>query len=207
MSDQSSSAAGSCKINWRKIAEFEGNAASGYVPMDRSGNIIGESGVTIGMGIDLGAFDETALDALGLQLSLNEKLRPYLGLKRTAAIDKLEKAPLRLTLEEVDTLNAAIQAAQVAPLQRAYDAAVGPDGPRFDNLPEPARTVIASVKFQWGNIWHRVDNANIVSFWRAAVAQDWRQMETVLRGWTPATYHTRRNAEADCLRPLLSADA
>jgi hypothetical protein len=196
-----------CKINWRKIGEFEGNTLTGYVPRDRNGNVLGASGVTIGMGVDLGALDERVLEALDLSVSLEEKLRPYLGLKRDAAVDKLKAMPLKLSADEVEPLNAAVQVAQVTALQRAYDVAIGPDGMRFGELPEPAQTVIASVKFQWGSIWHRADNANIVSFWRAAIARDWRQMEAVLRGWTPTTYHTRRNAEADYLRPLLSADA
>lgn len=195
--------AGSCNINWRKIGEFEGCRLKGYVPKDKTGDVLGESGVTIGMGVDLGALDETALDALGLATALNQTLRPYLGLKQGAAVEKLTSAPLQLSADEVDELNAAVQLAQIGTLRLAYDHAVGSDAVRFEDLPEPAQTVIASVKFQWGNIWHRVDNANIVNFWHAAVAQDWRQMETVLRDWTPATYRTRRNAEADYLRRLL----
>jgi len=206
MSDQRSSVLSTCKINWHKIAEFEGNALTGYVPKDKSGNLLGASGVTIGVGVDLGALDEKALDALVLSASLRKKLEPYVGLTRTAAVEKLETAALRLTADEAVTVNAAVQSAQVGMLRRAYDHAAGGDSVHFDDLPEPAQTVIGSVKFQWGNIWYRPDNVNIVRFWNAAIARDWRQMEVVLRGWTPATYRTRRNAEADYLRPLLSAE-
>lgn len=191
------------KINWRKIGEFEGNRVEGYVPAQH-GVPLGHSGVTIGMGVDLGSMTEGSLDALDIAQTLKDKLRPYLGLRGAAAQEKLKANALRLDQEEVDKLNAAVQKSQIDALRKEYDAAMGPSGTKFDGLPEPAQTVIASVKFQWGDIWHH-PNPEVQKFWKAAVAQDWAAAHAVLRQWTPGTYRTRRNAEAAYLAPLITA--
>jgi len=192
------------KIDWRMIGALEGNACDGYVP-SQGGVPLGASGVTIGMGCDLGALDQSALDALGLPPPLKDALEPYLGCKGAAAQDVLAAAPLHLAAEDVDRLDAAVQSAQIEALRRAYDEAAGLDGAAFDDLPPAAQTVIASVKFQWGNIWSaKHKSATVRAFWRAAVARDWRGMQAVLRGWTPATYKTRRDTEADYLAAAIA---
>jgi hypothetical protein len=191
-------------IDWRMIGALEGKALDGYVPC-RGGVPLGASGVTIGMGCDLGALDQPALDALELPEPLEDALKPYLGCKGVAAQNVLAAAPLHLAPEQVDRLNAAVQSAQVGALRRAYDEAVGPDGTVLDDLPAAAQTVIVSVKFQWGNIWSaRHKSAAVREFWRAATARDWLRMQAVLRGWTPATYKTRRDKEADYLAAAIT---
>ena len=192
------------KINWRKIGELEGNRLDGYVPAQH-GVPLGHSGVTVGMGVDLGSMKEGSLDALDIAQTLKNKLRPYLGLQGAAAQKKLKTDALRLDQDEIDQLNAAVQRSQIDALRRKYDAAVGPDGIKFNDLPEPAQTVIASVKFQWGDIWHH-KNPEVQRFWTAAVAQDWAVLHAVLRQWTPGAYRTRRNAEADYLALLAARD-
>ena len=187
------------------IGELEGNALDGYVP-SRGGVPLGASGVTIGMGCDLGALDRKALDALDLPQPLEDALQPYLGRKGVDARNILAAAPLHLAPEEVDGLNAAVQSAQIDALRRAYDKAVAPDGAGFDELPEAAQTVIASVKFQWGNIWSaKHKSAAVRTFWQAATGGDWRKMQAVLRDWTPATYKTRCDKEADHLAAIAVA--
>lgn len=193
------------RIDWRLIGGLEGNLLDGYVP-SRGGVPLGASGVTIGMGCDLGALDQKALDALDLPQPLRDALAPYLGRKGVDAQNTLAAAPLHLAPDDVDRLNAAVQRMQVDALRRAYDKAAGAQGARFDDLPAAVQTVIASVKFQWGNIWSaRHKSAAVRAFWRTAVARDWRGMQRVLRGWIPATYKTRRDKEADYLDAALAA--
>ncbi|HKX07311.1 MAG TPA: pesticin C-terminus-like muramidase [Stellaceae bacterium] len=190
-------------VNWAKIGEWEGNRLRGYVPENAYGSVLGVSGVTIGMGVDLGQMDPSALDALDITPSLKETLSPYLGLKGDAALEALQ-APLTITQNESDHLNAAVQAAKVDLVRQRYDAAVGSDGARFDDLPEAAQTVITSVAFQWGSIWARSSPPDIPMFWQAVISRDWEKTISVLRGWAlkpwhGAIYRTRRNAEADYL--------
>ena len=190
-------------VNWAKIGEWEGNRLTGYVPRNADGSVLGVSGVTIGMGVDLGQLDASDLDALEIAPPLKETLRPYLGLQGDAATAALE-IPLTLGQDAVDQLNAAVQAAKVDLVRQRYDAAVGSDGTRFDDLREAARTVITSVAFQWGSIWARSSPPDIPLFWQAVISRDWEKTISVLRGWAPkpwrgAIYRTRRNAEADYL--------
>ena len=73
----------------------------GYVPA-RPGNFrgapgqnpddyaaIGNSGVTIGTGIDLGTYTADQMSAYGLPEGLVNPLRPYMGLHKSSAIAKL----------------------------------------------------------------------------------------------------------------------
>lgn len=194
------------KVNWQMIGQLEGNKLAGYVPA-RNGVALGRSGVTIGMGVDLGQMDRESLDAVDVSPSVKERLRPYLALKGATAQAKLKSEPLRLSQDDVDRLNAAVQKAQIGELRRRYDEAVGADGTKFDALPEQAQTVIASVKFQNGNIWAATHkNANVRKFWKAATARDWAAMQSVLRAWTPRTYRTRRDKEAAYLDPIVSQE-
>jgi hypothetical protein len=191
------------RVNWAKIGAWEGNRLQGYVPQDRDGAVLGASGVTIGMGIDLGQMDQNALAGLDIALHLKDRLTPYLGLAGTAAKIALQ-APLTLSQDEVDQLNAAVQEARVKLVRERYDAAVSPAGVGFDDLPACAQTVIASVAFQWGSIWARSSPPDIPMFWQAVVSRDWEKASAVLRDWAPkpwrgAIYRTRRLSEADYL--------
>jgi GH24 family phage-related lysozyme (muramidase) len=192
-----------CTVNWAKIGEWEGNRLTGYLPTDSGGNVLGVSGITIGMGVDLGQMDSCALDALDIAQALKETLKPYLGLKSDAALEALQ-VPLTITQDESDQLNAAVQTAKVHLVRQRYDAVVGPNAIEFDHLPEPAQTVITSVAFQWGSIWARSSPPDIPMFWNAVTRQDWAKAAAVLRDWAPkpwrgAIYRTRRLSEADYL--------
>lgn len=84
----------------------------GYVPTHRSGankgQAIGRSGVTIGIGCDLGGRSEDDLLRLGLPAALIEKLTPYLGKRRREAQQALAARPLQLSQEEAAMPSAAI---------------------------------------------------------------------------------------------------
>jgi len=70
------------QIDFDFISKLEGGAATkGYVP-DAKGS---KSGVTISVGFDLGARNESDLKSLRLSKGLTDKLKPYLGLKGTVA--------------------------------------------------------------------------------------------------------------------------
>ena len=61
------------------------SSPAGYVPTDSTGKAIDNSGVTIGVGFDLGQHNEGDLRRMGFNKSLITKLKPYLGLKGSAA--------------------------------------------------------------------------------------------------------------------------
>lgn len=75
-------------VDWDVIEEFEGNIAFGYaIPKDE------KSGITIGMGFDLGQHSIQQIDEMPFPENLRVKLRPYAGLVGAAARNTLYLAP------------------------------------------------------------------------------------------------------------------
>ena len=72
------------------IKQNEGKAISkGYIPKNTDGSVMGQSGVTIASGFDLGQQDITSIS--GLPKDLQDKLIPYLGAKKDKALSKLKE--------------------------------------------------------------------------------------------------------------------
>lgn len=87
------------------LLNFEGTKSTSYVPTSGK-KVIGNSGVTIGKGLDLGQQNESSIDALGLSDTLATKLKDsgYLGVKGAAAL-KAHTNPIILTSDEEKELN------------------------------------------------------------------------------------------------------
>jgi Bacterial toxin homologue of phage lysozyme, C-term len=182
-------------IDWTFIGTLEGQSIlKGYVP-NASGS---DSGVTIATGCDLGQLTPAKLDGFDIPAALKTRLRPYLGLRRQAAQDFLDDHPLEITAAEADALDAAVRAPIVDQLRSFYDGAVAPGAARFDDLPDAAQTVIASVAFQYGSGL----KTRTPHFWATVVAQDWPKAIAELRNFGDH-YPTRRNKEADYLANAL----
>jgi hypothetical protein len=78
----------------------EGNKNEGYVPSKNSG-------VTIGLGFDIGQHSVSDLERMGFSSSIISKFTPYVNKKGNKAENALEKDPIELSdseLEEVNTL-------------------------------------------------------------------------------------------------------
>ena len=115
----------------------------GFVP-SRDGNVIGNSGVTVGTGIDLGKQGERELRSLGVNQQLIDKVKPYLGVTGKAAVDLVTSKPLSLTRNEVDILNNAY-------LTRDVSSIIGSIGEeRYMSLEPEAKTVILSLVRNFG---------------------------------------------------------
>jgi len=84
-------------IDWNFIAEREGSSLIGYVP-NADGS---KSGVTIASGFDLGARNE--FDIKDLPLSIQKKIKPYLGLKGQPAVELAKK--LKITPKEAKAID------------------------------------------------------------------------------------------------------
>jgi hypothetical protein len=72
----------------------------GYVPTD-------QSGVTIGIGIDLGQQTKKGLEKLDIDSTIIRKIEPYLGLTSISQLDKkkLKASNLKLTAKEAEQLS------------------------------------------------------------------------------------------------------
>ncbi len=92
-----------------------------------------------------GARDEKDLQRLGFTPTLINKLKPYLGMKSTDAVNFVRKKPLLISKPEADAIDKAAKNSITALLIRKYNAAIKPPQKAFVFLRKEAQTVIASV--------------------------------------------------------------
>lgn len=183
------------------LGRFEGaGLVRGYIPTGRDGAALGNSGVTIGTGIDLGQQTQAGLLAMGVPAGVVTKLLPYIGLRRQSAVDKLALRPLELSPAEVEQLDAAVVSACVAEVAAHFDAQAGADGGPgesglFAGLPKNVQAVLVSLRYQLGF-------GGFPRTWRMIVDDDREaaveELETPAR-WG-GRYVKRRRAEAALLR-------
>ena len=180
-------------IDFNFISEREGGRhTEGYVPL------AGQSGVTIGTGIDIGQWDSTGLQNMGVSQDLIDLFEPYLGLTRDDAEEYLNNNPLTITDEQAAELDENFMQNYFQPLINNYNAA---SDVNYEDLPTEAQTVIASVAYQYGT-----DLASATpNFWQQVTTQDWQAGVDNLRGFGD-DYSTRRNIEAHLLDDLLEEE-
>lgn len=180
----------------------------GYIPA-RPGNfygnanqnpdaytVIGVSGVTIATGCDLGQTDAATLQSYGLPLAIVNQLRPYLGLKSSAAIAKLSALPLTIAPDTAALLDECVHAGYLQRyVAQAYQKAAGTS---FYALPKQAQAVVFSVCYQKGCGGVRRDWPKL---WGYLTTQNWCAAAKELRtGFTQ--YKLRRKIEGDLLQEL-----
>ena len=207
-------------IDMRKIAEvlnrpgFEGpQQLRGYIPCNLSGGgtanyyggdhperyiPMGISGVTVGTGVDLGQTDAASLAGMGVEETLIERLRPWLGRRQRDAVNALHAAPLVLAAADADALDAAMLGHHVKKISARYDRDAGAGA--FAELPWQAQAVIVSIQYQRGvNSPYKYPNT-----WAALVRRDWADAARRLKTgsfWTG--YQQRRALEGRLLEELL----
>jgi hypothetical protein len=175
-------------IDLKFLESVEGNLSYGYVPT-RNGVPIGNSGVTIGIGIDLGQHSNfEAKNDWRLPPEMILKFMPYFSVCREKAQKILADFPLKLSDSEVETLNSCVVGAFERTLRARYNLA---SKVKYDDIPLSARTVLFSIQWQFGGF------STHKELWRAAIVQDWVCVIKALRKDTE--YTTRRKLEADYL--------
>jgi len=108
---------------------LEGNVSEGYVPKGRS-----NSGVTVGIGFDVGQHNPSDLEKMGLNTSLIAKLTPYLKKKGQAARDVLETVPLKLTEPEMEEVNKLALRSKYEKFEKNY--------PEYANIPDAGKRAV-----------------------------------------------------------------
>lgn len=164
---------------------------------------MGVSGVTIGIGVDLGQQTEHQLRKWGVSEALLRKLQPYIGLPDKAACVALQKQPLTLTEEEAHELTYAEQRGYMDEVvQPTWDYQYASKG-KFETLPWQAQCVIFSLVYQlgWGGLRRRgkYTLAALVNHdWPRAIAN----LQSGAKGWD-GEYHERRYQEGTLLKGAL----
>lgn len=154
------------------------------------------AGVTVGIGVDLGAQSSQGLLAMGVPQALVDKLQPFLGLHGTDAVNALNAAnaasgsPFTLTAEEDAQLNNAVLNKYFNSAGSAYDGASA----KFDlsQLPWQAQTVLADLWYNMGDL--RVAAPN---FWQQMTSGDWQGAYNNLMDFTKKDDRLRERAQAD----------
>jgi GH24 family phage-related lysozyme (muramidase) len=185
-------------IDWNFISQFEGGQRlEGYIPAGH-----GKSGVTIATGFDIGQRSVVDLERLPIPPSLTARLRPYALLTGAEATTALTRLPLTVMRADADAIDRATECSVYENLRRIYDAALTNDAalPTFDDLPDQAQTVIASVSYQYGELSERTPR-----FWRHITEQNWLGAIHELENFCDR-YPSRRRQEAQRLRTVVSAD-
>ncbi|XP_028400204.1 vitrin-like [Dendronephthya gigantea] len=180
----------------------EGFTFCGYVPIDpNSGKVLGQSGVTIGAGVDLGSKSSSSFTLLSR--TLVNKLEPYFGLKRNLAACAANERPLRLTQSEADTVTNAIKDDVVNEVSKRYNSDKTESAKEFSSLPRGIRTAIVSVSYQFGS------PSAYPKFWSFVTKNDWSEAIAELRNFyrNPKEQAKgdliRRNNEADIIEATL----
>jgi len=169
-----------------------GVLAKGYVPTQK-GKAIGQSGVTIANGLDLGQRKNlNDLKANGLSPATAAKLSGYLGLKKDAAINALKSKPLSLSKAEAAEVAAATSKTYDKHMANSFNKM---GATKFDSLPRNVQTALASMGHQYGSFQANSQTAAVA---KAAQRGDYAAAAKALESMTG--YSNRRKAEASLMR-------
>lgn len=174
----------------------EGMKTEGYVPLNKDGTPVENSGVTIGMGIDLGQRKAEDLIRDGVPGNIVEKLKPYMRLKKTDAIQKIREMPLRLTSNEASILSNIYIQKSIQSLETEFDSES--KGVKFSQLPANTRTMILDLAHQYGNLKLKTPKA-----WGFIINQQWEELVRELNNFHDK-YPTRRGREAKLIEDDLN---
>lgn len=172
-------------INWNFVTGHESDKAAFYVPMNKNGEVLGDSGVTVGKGMDLGKWDEDKLRKYGVSKETIAKLAPYLGDTQDYAKDDLKaaeanKETLTLNSTELAEVNRAAQLSTENEARHLLNNALrrqGTDAPgAWESLPAEAKTVVADVTHQYGK-----DSKH---FMDSIARGDWTEARAILLSFT-----------------------
>ena len=111
------------------LIRLEGNTTTGYVPAGKS-----KSGVTVGIGFDIGQHSPTDLEKMGLNTSLIAKLTPYLKKKGKAAEDALGIVPLELNESELEEVNKIVIRKKYEEFENKF--------PKYANIPDEGKRAV-----------------------------------------------------------------
>lgn len=178
-------------IDFDFISDQEGEGINtGYVPARRNGTVIGNSGVTVGTGVDLGSKNDAYF--AGLDESLKAKLRPHYGKRKAAAQASLRSDPLNLTDAEVDALDRHVKEKELDTLRTRWNQDSDTD---FDDLPTNQATAVASTYYHHGNQMFGYN------YWTQTTSGDWQGAADNLRDSfdRDPIFDPRRQREADYL--------
>jgi hypothetical protein len=136
-------------------------------------NMAGESGLTIGRGLDLGKHSKDDLKRMGFSENLRNKLAPYTGLIGKEAKD-LDGTDIGLTSTEYNEIIEKTLSYKLSEIERKFNKDSKESVGKFEDLPDPLKYMIGSVYFQMGT-----SNPKKVApeFWKQVTEGDWKGLK------------------------------
>lgn len=196
---------------WKFLESVEGTlTAVGYIPChkkDGSGSAnyrgygdpdrykaMGASGVTIGVGVDLGQQTMPVLEKWNVPPQIVAKVSRYVGKKKADALRELHAAPLVLTEDEARTLTLCEHEGYLRSVERDWDL----HSPlEWDGVPWQAQAVFFSLCYQLGITGaHRQGPVTLAALFRGDYARAARALKDS-SGWKG--YQSRRRKEGELL--------
>lgn len=176
----------------RKNFDGHGNAPD-------CGEPVGQSGVTIGAGLDLGQQSEADLRRMGLERELIDMFRPYLGKKRVSAMQALAAAPLTITEAQCDAVNRAVHTDYIRRAADLYDR--NTESRSFADQPQEAQAVIVSLFYQLGSPFPAKGHTGYPVLYGHLCRVDWQAAALELKtGFKKYIY--RRHQEGELLEGI-----
>ena len=191
-------------------AENASRILTGHVPK-KDGSVMGDSGVTVSTGLDLGKQTEESLRNMGLDEALISKLSPFLGKTGQDALDLVNSEDKNITLtdDEYDQIDRKLLEFEFNDLQNLWDSGsirgMDPAGTtRWLDLTPAQRTVIQSVLRQYGT-------SGAPTFIGHASRGDWENVINELDNFVDPTsgkdrFLSRREKDSNLLREELGLD-
>ncbi|MCD7984146.1 MAG: pesticin C-terminus-like muramidase [Desulfovibrio sp.] len=163
------------------------------------GDPVGQSGVTVGAGLDLGQQSEADLRRMGLDPELIGLFRPYLGKKRHDAVLALSRATLTVSEEQCDAVNRAVHGDYIRRAADLYDRST--ESRSFAEQPQEAQAVIVSLFYQLGSPFPVKNHSGYPALYGRLCRGDWRaaarELKTGFRN-----YASRRRQEGELLEGI-----
>jgi hypothetical protein len=182
-----------------RLSQFEGRQRlNGYVP-NNHGVVIGNSGVTIATGFDIGQLDQKGLASLQLGSDLTTKLAPYTDIRLSPALAYLNLHPLSVSRDEANDIDYAVQGAHLRAAITSWNMRRPNGQPSFNQLSPQQQTVLLSRTYHQGP---NMPNSPVArDFYNAALNGDWTRARTALQNYhvSAAYYINRVHLEAGLL--------
>ena len=182
----------------------EGFHTCAYVPIDPdTGEVLANSGVHIGGGVDLGARDRAGLAGIGVPSEIIDILETYLQVKSDDAACAVIDRSLSLTNDQALNLTNAVIDSIVSSAQTRYNAERSVSAMEFTSLSKAMRTAIVDL---W---YHLGPPDNYGDVWCRITRNDWDGLVVSLREFYSSPIQEliidlrRRHNEADIINAAL----
>ncbi|MES2090020.1 MAG: pesticin C-terminus-like muramidase [Pseudomonadota bacterium] len=171
----------------------------------KTGQVVGQSGLTIATGFDVGQLNATDLKRSGIEQGCIDILLPYAFLKKTEAVEALKLAKKRdghgpvITKAQADHIDKVVKSDHLRSTRDSWDSLKPHSSPAFEALTAAQQTVLFSRTFHQGKGMPRRPISQ--TFYKAALSGDWKAAEQALRAYDFSDPGLKRrvNLEADLL--------